>query len=129
MGGEMADLIMILSRTKDLLEGNVFIERPLDVGRCILPRELPLVGARLWLSWSDWLAGWQNMSTRVHDYVRVPSTETICMVKERLRDAPAPKRLKKKQILDGTVDVSLTVRESTNNFSDIYIITCSAVPQ
>ena len=105
MGGGMADLIMILCGTTDLLEGSVFI----DVGRCILPRGLPLVGARLWLSRSDWLAGWQNMSTRVHDYVRVPSTETICMVKERLRDAPAPKRLKK-QVLDGTVDVSLTVR-------------------
>ena len=105
----MADLSMILCGTKDLLECNVFIERPLDVGRCILPRELPLVGARLWLSRSDWLAGWQSMSTRVLDYVCVPSTEIICMVKERLRDAPAPKRLKK-QVLDGTVDVSLTVR-------------------
>ncbi len=109
MGGGMADLIMILCGTKDLLEGNVFIERPLDVGRCILPRGLPRVEARLWLSRNDWLAGWKSMSTRVHDYVRVPSTETICMVKERLRDAPAPKRLKK-QVLDGTVDVSLTVR-------------------
>jgi hypothetical protein len=109
MGGGMADLIMILCGTKDLLEGNVFIERPLAVGRCFLPRGLPLVGARLWLSRSDWLAGWQSMSTRVHDYVCVPSTETICMVKERLRDAPAPKRLKK-QVLDGTMDVSLTVR-------------------
>ncbi len=82
MGGGMAVLIMIPCGPKVLLEGSVFIESPLDVGRCILRRGLPLVGALFWLSRTDCLAGWERMSARVHDCVRIPASETLCMVKK-----------------------------------------------
>ncbi len=90
----MAALIMVLCGPEDLLKGSIFIERPLIIGTGTLPRGLPLVRARLWLSRNNRLCLLENLRTLAHDYVATwtiwdnDSGMSAGLFKQYVSDAP-----------------------------------------